>query len=290
MSADLALDLIRADTQAQPRASMLMDTIENYIERMSEGDEFPPLVVFFDGSVYWLGDGFHRYHAAKGLGLATFPCDVREGGLREAILHSVGANAAHGLQRSNEDKRRSVMKLLDDPEWSQWPQTKIAKLCSVSQQYVSKLAQQNPAASYNSGKMRTVERGGQTYTQNTGNIGGAARPRQEPAWKPSDIEHDRPVFDNTPSGQAARLESMGASPERAAKLAQEIADAWIATALTKVEEEMKRLPDPADAARRYPDGQRYLFTAERLHRMGAWMTAFAREWQRIEGGKNVAAE
>ena len=102
----IAIDRIRADIQAQPRSSIMMDTVSDYIERMSEGDEFPPLTVFHDGAVYWLGDGFHRYHAAVGCGLVEFPCDIREGGLREAILHSVGANATHGLRRTNEDKRR----------------------------------------------------------------------------------------------------------------------------------------------------------------------------------------
>ncbi|MGT2479599.1 hypothetical protein ACU4GR_13540 [Methylobacterium oryzae CBMB20] len=49
----------------------------------------------------------HRRHAA-GLhaGLGELPCEVRQGGLRDAILHSAGANAAHGLRRTNADKRR----------------------------------------------------------------------------------------------------------------------------------------------------------------------------------------
>ena len=33
-------------------------------------------------------------------------------------LHSVGANATHGLRRSNADKRRAVVLLLEDEEWS----------------------------------------------------------------------------------------------------------------------------------------------------------------------------
>ena len=37
-----------------------------------------------------------------------------DGGLRDAILFSVGANAAHGLRRTNADKRRTVLLLWED--------------------------------------------------------------------------------------------------------------------------------------------------------------------------------
>lgn len=56
-------------------------------------------------------------------------------------------------------QRHDVETLLADPEWSEWPQTKIAAACGVSQAFVSKLAASTPnAASYNSDKTDTVER------------------------------------------------------------------------------------------------------------------------------------
>jgi hypothetical protein len=36
------------------------------------------------------------------------------------VLHSAGANAMHGLRRTNADKRRTVMLLLQDEEWAAW--------------------------------------------------------------------------------------------------------------------------------------------------------------------------
>ena len=36
---------IRADTSARPRASISISKIDEYVERMTEGDEFPPMVV-----------------------------------------------------------------------------------------------------------------------------------------------------------------------------------------------------------------------------------------------------
>src|SRR4051794_18625155 len=79
-----------------------------------------PVTVYDDGERYWLVDGFHRIAAAAILGHDTIACDVRPGTLRDAVAHAVGANAAHGLRRTNDDKRRAVETLLRDPEWSRW--------------------------------------------------------------------------------------------------------------------------------------------------------------------------
>src|SRR5690348_8493475 len=41
------------------------DTNNDYTQAMVDGAEFPPLVVFWDGSDYWLADGFHRHSAMR---------------------------------------------------------------------------------------------------------------------------------------------------------------------------------------------------------------------------------
>ena len=58
---------------------------------------------------------------------------------RDAILYSVGANAAHGLRRTQEDKRRAVELLLRDDEWSKKSNRWIADACRVDHKTVSKL-------------------------------------------------------------------------------------------------------------------------------------------------------
>src|SRR5690349_6432322 len=145
----LRLDRIRLDGGTQPRAGVYPNWVRDYAEQMAAGAAFPPLVVFFDGTFYWLADGFHRYWAAETLGLAEIPCDVRQGTRRDAVLHSVGANAGHGHRRTNDDKRRVVHTMLDDPEWSRFSDRKIAELCAVSQQFVTNLRaerRQRPAS------------------------------------------------------------------------------------------------------------------------------------------------
>lgn len=135
----LALALIRIDGGTQPRAEIDRDVVSDYAEAIRNGAEFPAAVVYFDGTSYWLADGFHRYHAHKQAGLDDIRVDLRQGNLREAILYSFGANAHHGLRRSNEDKRRAVLRLLEDPEWEQWSDREIARRTGTTHPFVSSL-------------------------------------------------------------------------------------------------------------------------------------------------------
>jgi hypothetical protein len=132
---------IRTDGGTQMRAGLNEETAGEYAEELRRGAVFPPVVVFFDGTVYWLGDGFHRvraYFLAHGEE-AVVPCEVRPGTRRDAVLCAAGANAVHGLRRTNADKRRAVEALLRDEEWGQWSDREIARRCHVSHNFVSEL-------------------------------------------------------------------------------------------------------------------------------------------------------
>ena len=61
----------------------------------------------FDGVIYRLADGFHRWHAHQELKREEIAADVREGGEREAVLHSLSANTKHGRPRDFADHRRA---------------------------------------------------------------------------------------------------------------------------------------------------------------------------------------
>ncbi len=130
---------IRLDGGTQPRAVINSPLFEEYAQAIAEGASFPAIVVFYDGTDYWLADGFHRFHAHETLGLAQIDADVRQGDRRAAVLHSVGANADHGWRRTNDDKRRAVAALLADNEWAHWSDAEIARRCRVSQPFVSKM-------------------------------------------------------------------------------------------------------------------------------------------------------
>lgn len=177
-AASVDLGLIRTDGGTQSRAQLYESVVSDYADQIAAGATFPPVVVFFDGSSYWLADGFHRHAAHVSLGLAEIDVDVRQGARRDAILFSVGANASHGLRRTNDDKRRAVMVLLSDPEWSKWSDREIARQASVGHQMVAPL-RASVTGRATSERTYTDRHGNQT-TMDTANIGGGHRQAVSP--------------------------------------------------------------------------------------------------------------
>ncbi len=134
---DISLDLISENTTSQMRvAGMDAGTVADYAAAMISGAEFPPVVLFHDGTAYWTGDGFHRVAAAREIGRKTIRGEIREGGSREAVLLAAGANSTHGLRRTQADKRKAVETLLRDLEWSRWSDREIGKACAVDHKTV----------------------------------------------------------------------------------------------------------------------------------------------------------
>jgi len=135
----LQIALIKRDGGTQSRSKVYAETVQEYVEALLAGDKFPPIIVYYDGSEYWLADGFHRLDAYIACRQETIPVTIRQGTRRDAVLHSVGANATHGLRRTNQDKRRAVELLLNDAEWGEWSNREIAKACGVDHTFVGKL-------------------------------------------------------------------------------------------------------------------------------------------------------
>lgn len=182
VTATVPISQIRTDGGTQARQGLDVLVVGEYAHEMKEGAVFPALTVFYDGDAYWLADGFHRLAAAKAVGQVVISCDVRQGTRRDAVLFACGANATHGLKRSDDDKRRAVLALLNDSEWRQWSDREIARRCNVSAPFVGKLrAEAAPTVNVYSnggsngvGDVRTYERNGKTQTMSTNGIGKAA--------------------------------------------------------------------------------------------------------------------
>ncbi len=45
------------DGGAQVRVEMKPDVVREYADDMAAGTVFPPVEVYYDGSIYWLADG-----------------------------------------------------------------------------------------------------------------------------------------------------------------------------------------------------------------------------------------
>jgi ParB-like chromosome segregation protein Spo0J len=137
------LDAIRIDGGTQCRLVIDQPTVYTYLEAMKEGDEFPLMETVFDGSTYWLTDGFHRYHAFKLLGIKEIEIKYKPGTLQDAQIEALKANSKHGKPLTNEDKRNKVEMALKIEGFAEKSNYEIAKLCEVSQPLVASV--RNPA-------------------------------------------------------------------------------------------------------------------------------------------------
>lgn len=166
------------DSEVQPREHISTQTISDYAEAMTEGKEFPAIVVYKDQASGALvaADGWHRVSAARQAGLASIKAEIRVGTKRDAILYSVSANATHGLRRTDADKRRAVLRLLKDKEWSKWSASVIAEKAGVTQPFVSGLRRQ---LEEQTGQKQTIQTS-DGRTMNTEKIGRRPRPVATP--------------------------------------------------------------------------------------------------------------
>jgi hypothetical protein len=177
------LALIKTDPRMQSRVSINDATVDDYAEVLQDGAaDLPAVMLFHDGTDHWLADGWHRVAAYRKRSRTTIPAKLHSGTPRDAILYAAGANAAHGLRRSNEDKRKAGGLLLGDPEWSKWSDNAIGKHVGVDHKTVARWRSEHLGNSQHT-RTRFVERNGTTYEQDTSNIG--KKPKKPASPPPS---------------------------------------------------------------------------------------------------------
>jgi polyhydroxyalkanoate synthesis regulator phasin len=164
----LAISKIRIDTRTQMRvAGLQQDVVDDYVAAMRAHATFPAVDVYYDGSVYWLADGFHRVAAYRTLRVKTIDANVYDGTVRDALLHAVQSNVRHGLRATRADRRNAVDTLLLDAEWTTWTARKIGELCGVD----GKTVDARRKALGLETTTRTMLRAGKVLTIETSNIG-----------------------------------------------------------------------------------------------------------------------
>jgi phage N-6-adenine-methyltransferase len=138
----LEVSAIRMDGGTQMRESLDQATVERYAEHYTDGVEFPSVVVFYDGQVYWLADGFHRVHAAITAKMEAINADIRSGDRMAAIRYALSANAANGRPRSNGDMRRAYMVAVENKLCKATDAKAIKELLQCSVQWARRLTQE----------------------------------------------------------------------------------------------------------------------------------------------------
>lgn len=148
-------------------AGTVDDVVLEYVEAMKSGAVFPAVEVYYDGSVHWLADGFHRVAASRQLGLEKIAANIHSGDKRDAIFHAMRANLRHGLRASRADKRRAVEVMLRDSDWLKWSDRRIGEHCGVDGKTVAAVREELGLTV----TTRTTTRAGRVYEIDTASIG-----------------------------------------------------------------------------------------------------------------------
>jgi len=164
---------IRIDGGTQARLQLNQDVVAEYAEKMREGEVFPPVTVFFDGSEYWLADGFHRYFATKSNAKTSIDCDVENGTQQEAKKYSWKANTRRGLRLNHDDYRNIILAMLQDIEAKEWSNRKIAEWVGVTHTTVNKIKNSLETDSSEPKEKKYIDKHGNESVMNTENIGKA---------------------------------------------------------------------------------------------------------------------
>lgn len=217
--AKLPISSIRTDGGTQPRMVMDHEAIEGYMDDMLAGVKFPPVIVFYDGTNYWLADGFHRRAAAFGAELKDIECEVRQGTLDDAQWFSFSANKSNGLRRTNEDKERAVKAALAHSKSLGLSDEKVAIHCGVSRHYVLEWRHKLKPLTCNLTTSQERPRlGADGRTINTANIGRKLEPKEStprtaspaatvqtaPPARPPMTEQPRPTAQSAPAAPAPK--------------------------------------------------------------------------------------
>jgi len=179
----LNLAVLRLDGETQARLALSQEKVQEYAALMEDGEEFRPVEAFFDGSDYWLADGFHRYFATKANKKTSIAVTIHNGTLEEAQLFAFSANKGHGLHMSAIDIRHCIVRMLEHPVWGGWSNAAIAKHVGTSKMTVGrvKAAMSEPEEST---EKKYVNKHGQKQTMKTTNIGRKAKPAAAPPPEP----------------------------------------------------------------------------------------------------------
>jgi hypothetical protein len=136
----LAISELVVDLNIQPRANGLdqghADGMAEYL-RANPKNDLPAVVVYRDPATgdHVLSEGFHRAEAYARADRTHLPADVRDGDRLAAVANAMASNQAHGLKRTNADKRRAAEQMVRlFPDWST---RRIADHIGVDERLVS---------------------------------------------------------------------------------------------------------------------------------------------------------
>ena len=230
----LKLSQIRLDGNTQPRTELDESLIAEYAQFYIDKADMPALSVMFDGVSYWLWDGFHRVHAARAAGLVEIDATVVPGTQADAQWLSYGANKAHGLFRSNEDKQRAVRAALAHPKAESLSNRQIAEHCGVSEITIRRhRGEAESTATMSQSTLRTGRDGRTINTAKIGKTAGKTSKRSAPRATAPDAF--KPVLGHSNPTPMVPLSLPRENPQMAAGTLIELFDrTWLAALVERI--------------------------------------------------------
>ena len=110
---EYAPDELVLSPSLQMRSKHPHETIVEYGRLWREGVRFPPVEAVRVDGVLHVTDGFCRVEAAHREEKSRISVVFYDGTMQDAIRDACGANASHGLSRTQADKHRAVVVALE---------------------------------------------------------------------------------------------------------------------------------------------------------------------------------
>lgn len=152
------LNQIALNGGTQFRDQINRDVVREYKQAMLEEGAFPPVQCVFDGTVYWLWDGFHRLNAFKSIGIDVIDVEWRNGTQEDAQDLALSANSRHGQALNAASKQKKVAAALAMPRHANKSDREIAKLCGVSHTMVAVLRRPERKAARNETMLKAARK------------------------------------------------------------------------------------------------------------------------------------
>lgn len=134
---------IEENHETQVRGAINSKRVAELTTLAEEIGELDPVHIFYDrdpitpSTVLYVGDGFHRIAAYRGLNRERIPVMFHLGTKSEAIEFGLKRNCHHGFAMTKQEKRNAAEMAVLDARIGAYPDARIAKLIGVSPSLIS---------------------------------------------------------------------------------------------------------------------------------------------------------
>ena len=225
------------DVGIQPRFKLDLDLVKEYAEKMRDGENFPPPVVFCDGSHNYLSAGFNRVMALKSNGHVEIECEVINGTFEDAQDYAWKSNNDHGAPLTAEEKREIIRKALKTKKYSESSNNELAKEFKISSMTVSRvrIAMQEESKEAQPKERNYKDKHGNEKTMDTSNIG-KKKPKKKPKDKPKQESENEKEYDQSEQKMRELMDTINNIADENTLLRDKIAiGQWDASEIEKID-------------------------------------------------------